>query len=71
MTPEAYIAFLVSTLGFAAGYSQPGALQFVCMDWRHMWEMLAAAADGASRGRITAAGEGSIPSSAALREPRR
>jgi hypothetical protein len=42
MTPEAYIAFLVSTLGFAAGYSQPGALQFVCMDWRHLHEMQSA-----------------------------
>jgi DNA methylase/ParB-like nuclease domain len=39
MTPEAYTSFLVASLGLAAGYSRPGALHFVCMDWRHLHEM--------------------------------
>jgi DNA methylase/ParB-like nuclease domain len=39
MTPEAYTTFLVATLGLAAGYSRPGALHYVCMDWRHLHEM--------------------------------
>jgi len=39
MTPEAYTNFLVATLGLAAGHSRPGALHFVCMDWRHLHEM--------------------------------
>jgi hypothetical protein len=39
MTPEAYTSFLVATLGLTAGYSRPGALHFVCMDWRHLHEM--------------------------------
>jgi hypothetical protein len=39
MTPEAYTTFLVATLGLAAEHSRPGALHFVCMDWRHMHEM--------------------------------
>jgi hypothetical protein len=39
MTPEAYTTFLAPTLGLAAAYSRPGALHFVCMDWRHLDEM--------------------------------
>jgi hypothetical protein len=39
MTPEAYTSFLAATLGLAAAYSRPGALHFVCMDWRHLNEM--------------------------------
>jgi hypothetical protein len=43
MTPEAYIAFLVTTLGLAAAYSQSGALHFICMDWRHLHDVQSAA----------------------------
>jgi hypothetical protein len=26
-----------------AAYSADGSIHFLCMDWRHMWELLAAA----------------------------
>jgi hypothetical protein len=39
MAPEAYTSFLVATLGLAASYSRPGAVHYVCMDWRHLQEM--------------------------------
>jgi hypothetical protein len=42
MKPEAFIAFLPTSLGLAAEYSQSGALHFVCMDWRHAPEMQSA-----------------------------
>jgi hypothetical protein len=42
MSREAFTAFLVTTLGQMAGHSRDGALHFVCMDWRHMGELLAA-----------------------------
>jgi DNA modification methylase len=35
-------AFLETTLGHAAIYSIDGAITFVCMDWRHQLELLAA-----------------------------
>jgi len=35
-------SFLRSALGHAAGCSRDGAIHFVCMDWRHMTEVLAA-----------------------------
>jgi DNA modification methylase len=40
-----YESFLKTSLGHAAGYSIDGAIHFVCMDWRHMKEMLAAGGD--------------------------
>ena len=42
MTEEAYTAFLGECLGAAAGVCSDGAIAFVCMDWRHMGELLAA-----------------------------
>jgi hypothetical protein len=39
MTPEEFTSFLVATLGLAASYSRPGALHYICMDWRHIHEM--------------------------------
>jgi hypothetical protein len=42
MSPEAFTAFLQVTLGHAAVFSRDGAIAFVCMDWRHMGELLAA-----------------------------
>jgi hypothetical protein len=39
MTSEEYISFLAGTLGLAANYSRPGAVHYVCMDWRHLHEM--------------------------------
>lgn len=42
MAPEAFVAFLEASLGNAARVARDGAIAFVCMDWRHMGELLAA-----------------------------
>ena len=35
-----FTAFLTTTLGNAASVAKDGAIAFVCMDWRHMRELL-------------------------------
>ncbi|MCB1483924.1 MAG: ParB N-terminal domain-containing protein [Hyphomicrobiaceae bacterium] len=42
MSEEAFIAFLTEALGNGARVTKDGAICFVCMDWRHMGEVLAA-----------------------------
>ena len=42
MSSQAFTAFLKQTLGNAASAARDGAIAFVCMDWRHMEELLAA-----------------------------
>jgi DNA modification methylase len=42
MSSEAFTAFLQATLGHAAVSCRDGAIAFVCMDWRHMGELLEA-----------------------------
>tara|TARA_R110002110_G_C13437217_1_gene715799 strand:- start:1125 stop:1910 length:786 start_codon:yes stop_codon:yes gene_type:complete len=42
MTEAAFTAFLTETLGAAAETCLDGAIAFVCMDWRHMGELLTA-----------------------------
>jgi DNA modification methylase len=42
MSREAFTAFLRQTLGHAAGRCRDGAIAFVCMDWRHIGELVAA-----------------------------
>ena len=42
MAPEQFRAFLELTLGNAAGVSKDGAVHFVCMDWRHIEDLMAA-----------------------------
>jgi DNA modification methylase len=42
MSSEAFTCFLKETLGNAAAAARDGAIAFVCMDWRHMGELLAA-----------------------------
>jgi DNA modification methylase len=37
-----YQAFLERTFSLAAAHTKPGAIAYVCMDWRHMGELLAA-----------------------------
>lgn len=44
LTHAAFTDFLARTLGHAAGHSRNGAIAFVCMDWRHIGELLAAGA---------------------------
>lgn len=42
MSSAQFTEFLTVVLGAAARASKAGAIQFVCMDWRHMTELLAA-----------------------------
>ena len=42
MSRDVFTAFLSDTLGAMARRCRDGAIAFVCMDWRHMGEMLAA-----------------------------
>ena len=42
MSANAFTAFLTQSLGAMARHSRDGAIAFVCMDWRHMGELLAA-----------------------------
>jgi ParB-like chromosome segregation protein Spo0J len=40
MTPTEFTQFLSTTLSHAAALCKDGAIAFVCMDWRHMRELL-------------------------------
>ena len=42
MSRDEFIAFLKVTLGAAASVSTDGAVHFVCMDWRHVEELVVA-----------------------------
>ena len=42
MTKDEFVAFLTETLGTAAAQLRDGAIAYVCMDWRHMGELLTA-----------------------------
>ena len=42
MSKAAFIEFLTQSLGAAAAVCRDGAIAFVCMDWRHMGELLCA-----------------------------
>ena len=42
MDAAGFTAFLSKALGLLARHSRDGSLHFVCMDWRHMPELLAA-----------------------------
>jgi DNA modification methylase len=42
MSEREFAAFLAFTLGNVAAHMRDGAIAFVCMDWRHMGEMLTA-----------------------------
>ncbi len=43
MTTDAFRRFLADTLGACAAVSRDGAVHFVCMDWRHLDDVSAAA----------------------------
>jgi len=45
MSPDEYRAFLKTSLWNLASVSQDGSLHFVCIDWRHLFELLGAAKD--------------------------
>jgi hypothetical protein len=40
MSPGHYVEFLTSTLSTAASVSRDGAIHYVCIDWRHVGELL-------------------------------
>ena len=42
MSKPQFIAFLSTALGLKAKYSSEGSIHYICMDWRHMSELLAA-----------------------------
>jgi DNA modification methylase len=44
LTGEQFTQFLKQTLGFCAHHTADGAIHFVCIDWRHAYEMLSAGA---------------------------
>ena len=40
MSRQDYVGFLIETLGNAATHSRAGALHYVCIDWRHVGELI-------------------------------
>ena len=42
MSEDQFTAFLATVFDNLAGHSGDGAIHFVCMDWRHIGEVLAA-----------------------------
>jgi DNA modification methylase len=42
MSRTEFATFLATTLGYTAEYSADGSIHFVCMDWRHLEEILEA-----------------------------
>ena len=44
MSSHEFESFLQTTLEHAAGYSRDGSLHFVCIDWRHIKELMSAGA---------------------------
>ncbi|MGB0748549.1 MAG: site-specific DNA-methyltransferase [Magnetospiraceae bacterium] len=48
MTPEEYTGFLATVFENLVAHSTDGSLHFVCMDWRHLQEILAAGKDAYS-----------------------
>ena len=42
MTESEFIEFLKTTLGYLARFSVDGSMHFVCMDWRHCFELTSA-----------------------------
>jgi len=45
MSEDEFAAFLVTVFRNLAGHSADGAIHFVCMDWRHIGEVVAAGGD--------------------------
>ena len=43
MSKDEYIAFLKTVLGHLSSFSADGSIHFVCIDWRHCYELLSAA----------------------------
>lgn len=48
MTPAQFIHFLSRFMALMCQYSTNGSIHYICMDWRHLRELLAASADNYS-----------------------
>ena len=42
MSAPEFVAFLMRTCSLLTRYSIDGSMHFICMDWRHLWELLEA-----------------------------
>ena len=42
MSEEEFVGFLRSVFGNLVTHSADGSLHFICIDWRHLWELLSA-----------------------------
>jgi DNA modification methylase len=42
MTVASYVTFLMTVLGLMAAHSRNGAIHFICIDWRHLFDLLMA-----------------------------
>jgi hypothetical protein len=42
MPPQEFITFLHTVFGHSASHSSNGSIHFICMDWRHLLELLTA-----------------------------
>jgi hypothetical protein len=56
MNEAQFIGFLAAACGLAARHSRDGAIHFICMDWRHLGELLAAAHGSIPSSRTSACG---------------
>jgi hypothetical protein len=45
MSPFQFVAFLKKWIGLAAQFSEDGSIHYICIDWRHLTEILAAGED--------------------------
>ena len=57
MSEAEFIAFLRKVLALLAAHSKDGALHFVCMDWRHLFELLPPAGAFTTSSRTSACGQ--------------
>ncbi len=42
MSPNEFVGFLSQLMGHLCRFSIDGSIHFLCMDWRHIWEMMEA-----------------------------
>ena len=61
MTEDEFTAFLTTLLEQIRDHSADGAIAFVCMDWRHLYELLGPDARRSSRSRTSACGRRPTP----------
>jgi ParB-like chromosome segregation protein Spo0J len=65
LSPEAFTRFLADSLSLAAKHSVDGSIHYVCMDWRHISEMLPPAKRFMASQKILSSGPRPTPVKAA------